>query len=80
MNSVARVVGGLFRLGRWTLAATLAVCVLLSGCAGWNVREEGLHENEMSETVRKARPERKDVDYRSFSDKGRQIERDLHAL
>ena len=33
----------------------------------------------MSKTVRMARPEKNDIQYWSFSNKGRQIERDLNA-
>ncbi len=71
--------GRVFRLGRWRLAAMVLVFGL-SGCAGWNVRDEGFGENDLSQSVRKARPQEKDVDYWSFSNKGRQIERDLHAM
>ena len=57
----------------------MILVVGLSGCAGWNVRDEGFRENDLSQSARKARAEKedKDADYWSFSEKGRQIERDL---
>lgn len=69
----------LLRFGRTCLAAILLLFAL-SGCAGWNVREEGFNDNELSQSVRKARPLKNEADYWSFSEKGRQIERDLNAM
>ena len=71
-------------LGRWRLATVLLV-VGLSGCAGWNLKDEGFRKNnDLSESARKARSNKeekdKDIDYWSFSEKGRQIERDLSPL
>jgi hypothetical protein len=71
--------GNSFRLGRWCLAAAVLI-VGLAGCAGWNVRDEGFAENDLTQSVRKARPKEKNADYWSFSEKGRQIERDLHSM
>ena len=79
MTAILHSCGKVFQLGRWRLAAVVLV-LGLSGCAGWNVRDEGFSENDLSQSVRKARPQEKDVDYWSFSNKGRQIERDLHAM
>jgi hypothetical protein len=57
------------------------------GCAAWKARnqasvaDEGFAENDLSESVRKARPRKKtDSEYSSLSEKGRQIERDLNAM
>jgi hypothetical protein len=60
----------------------LAAAVLafgLSGCAGWNVKDDGFTENDLSQSARKARTPEKDLDYWSITTKGQQIERDLHA-
>lgn len=59
--------------------ALAAIVVSLAGCAGWNVQDEGFRDNDMAQTVRKARSpkEEKKRDYWSFSEKGQQIERDL---
>jgi hypothetical protein len=65
---LALILGGALLLG------------VVSGCAGSNVREEGFSESELSQSVRQARPEKKNVDYWSPSEKGRQIERNLHSL
>jgi hypothetical protein len=52
----------------------------LSGCAGWNLHDEPLTDNELSQSVRKARPQKKSIEYWSFSEKGRQVERDLPPM
>ena len=71
--------GTAFLLGRWCLMAALLVFSLL-GCASWRMHDERFPENDLSQLVRKARPQKKDVEYWSFSEKGRQIERDLPAM
>ena len=74
-----------FWLGRWRLAAVILV-LGLSGCAGWNMKDEGFRKNDLSESARKARSDKedrekdKDINYWSFSEKGRQVERDLSPL
>jgi hypothetical protein len=65
-------------MARWCLIGILAISVV--GCAACKVKDEGFSENDLSESARKVRPPAKDVEYWSFSNKGRQIERDLHAL
>jgi hypothetical protein len=72
------------RLGRWFLIAAMLVGCFV-GCAGWNgkVQEdkpEKTAENELSKSVRKARPQKSDGNYSALTDKGRQIERDFNAL
>jgi hypothetical protein len=79
MMALFRLCGRMLRLRRWRPAAVILLFAL-SGCAGWNVRDEGFAENDLSESVRKARPQKSDIDYWSFSNKGRQIERDLHSM
>lgn len=67
-----------FHVGRLAVAAIILV-VSLAGCAGWNLQDEGFRDNDMAQTVRKARSpkEEKKPNYWSFSEKGQQIERDL---
>jgi hypothetical protein len=72
--------GKLFRIGFWSLAS-VALVVALSGCAKWNLRGQGFHENELSKSAQQARSQnggkKKDIEYSSVTEKGRQIERDL---
>jgi hypothetical protein len=70
----------LMRLGQACLVAA-ALIFGLSGCAGWNLRGDGFPNNELSDSVRKARPKgsTNKIQYGSLSEKGRQIERDLNA-
>jgi hypothetical protein len=74
-----------FRLCWWSLAAAI-LALGLSGCASWKSHEDGLRDNDLSQSARKARsePDKEDkdkkIDYWSFSEKGRQVERDLHAM
>jgi hypothetical protein len=56
------------------------LAALLCGCAGWKVKDEGYVNDDMSETVRRARSSQHRVEVSSPSEKGRQIERDLNAL
>lgn len=83
MTALLDSCGKVFQLGRWPLAAAI-VAIGLSGCASWKPREDGLRDNDLSQSARQARSETnkkgKDIDYWSFSEKGRQVERDLHAL
>ena len=83
MTAFLRSCGTVFWLRRCRLTTTVLV-FCLSGCAGWNVRDEGFRDNDLSQSVRKARPEKasqdKDINYWSFDERGRQIERDLHAM
>jgi hypothetical protein len=55
----------------------LGLVIALSGCTGWNLRGDGFDDDGLSAAARQARSEKKDRDYWSFSEKGRQIERDL---
>jgi hypothetical protein len=68
-----------FWIGAWRLAM-MVLLLGLSGCAGHNVREDRFNENDLSQSVRKARPEESKVEYRGLTEKGRQIERDLNSL
>ena len=79
MTALIHSCGSVLRRGFCRLAAVVLV-VGISGCASWNVPDGGFSESDLSESIRKARPQEKDVEYWSFSNKGRQIERDLHAL
>ncbi len=76
----------LIRSARWLPTAVMVMAVGLSGCTGWTLKDEGFRKNnDLSETARKARSvseekekdKDKDINYWSFSEKGRQIERDL---
>jgi hypothetical protein len=78
--------GKTLRQGRWLLAAAILASGL-SGCAGWPWHEDGFGEDDLSVSARAARAERappanndKNINYWSFSEKGRQIERDLPAM
>ena len=62
-----------------TLTATV-LCVALAGCTrnnNLNVRGDGFEDNSMGETVRQARPQDKNMEVWSFSNKAQQIERDF---
>jgi hypothetical protein len=80
MTILPHCCGKVFRPGwRWLAMALLVVG--FSGCAGWGVHDDGFAENDLSQTARKARPQqKKDLDYWSYSEKGRQIERDLPPM
>jgi hypothetical protein len=83
MTAFCRRFARILQLGRWCLAAVFIFT--LSGCAGWNVRDEAFPNNDLSESARKARSDGKDgtgkaVQYSGLTEKGRQIERDLHAM
>jgi hypothetical protein len=68
-----------FWIGAWCLAM-MVLLLGLSGCAGHNVREDRFSDNDLSQSVRKARPEKSDAEHHSLTEKGRQIERDLNAM
>ncbi len=63
--------------------ALVAFCLV--GCAGWQARDQGFRESDLDKTAQAARSQKADqkaekdkhIDYWSFSEKGRQIERDL---
>jgi hypothetical protein len=63
----------------WVLWRPLALGLLigLSGCTGWNLRGDGFGDDGLSAAARHGRPEKRDGDFWSYSEKGRQIERDL---
>ena len=77
MAPLFRSCRGVFRAGRWWLAVVLALG--LSGCKAWETHDEGLRDNGLSQTARKARPDKKekDMDYMGLSEESRQVERDL---
>ncbi len=88
MMHILQISGTLIRPAHWMPAMMLWMAIGLSGCAGWNMQDEGFRKNnDLSDTARQARsaddPKEKDkdkdkkVNYWSFSEKGRQIERDL---
>jgi len=63
------------------LAATV-LCATIAGCTqtkNLNLRGDGFEDNSMGETVRQARPTDKNMEYWSFSNKAREIERDFGA-
>jgi len=75
------LVVSLFRVYRpFTAFLAALLLVELGGCAGWKVRDEGFPPNELSETVRQARPAKHDVQCSGLTEKGREIERNLNAL
>jgi hypothetical protein len=61
----------------------LVVALGLSGCKEWGTHEDGLRDNDLSKTARQARAEKKDPEKDAqcwgWSDKSRQIERDLNG-
>ncbi len=71
--------GAALRRFRWCLAVMVLVGSL-AGCGRWKMRDEGFGDDELSRSIRKARPQKADGEYSSLSEKGRQIERDLNAL
>ena len=84
MTAFLRCCSRTLRAGRWRLAIAL-LTLGLSGCASWKPHEDGFRDNDLSQSARKARSESdrskdKDVDYGSLSEKGRQVERDLHSI
>ncbi|MCE5268804.1 MAG: hypothetical protein LLG00_13065 [Planctomycetaceae bacterium] len=68
-------------LGRWCFALLLTVG--LFGCKTWGNHDDSLRDNGLSSAARKARPEKKNEEkngeYWGWSDKSRQIERDLNG-
>ena len=82
MNACLHLLGRLFRHARWCLTAILLVA--LTGCAGWNTKEDRFHENDLSNTAQTARAQKadkdKDANCLGLTEKGRQIERDLNAM
>ncbi len=60
-------------------AVIAAVLLSVAGCRNFETHEPTFRDNEMAETVRKARPAKKEkeIDYLSFDERGRQIERNL---
>lgn len=70
-----------FQFGRLCLAAVVLIGGL-SGCASWNLQDEGFRNSELSKSVRKARSpkDEKKIEYWSFSKKGQEIERNLGPL
>jgi len=78
MTVLLRSCGKVFRSGLCSLAVVVLV-LEISGCETWNLRGNGFNESDLSESARQSRPEKGDVDYWSWSNKARQIERDLHS-
>ena len=78
MIGILNVCGRAVRLGCLCLAAGVLV-LGLSGCASWKAHDEKFTENDLSQSVRKARPQNNDADCWGLTEKGRQIERDLNA-
>jgi hypothetical protein len=74
----------LLRCWIWRLHACWpAVCLLVltfSGCAGWQGHDDAFPDNDLSQTLRKARPANQTIDYGGLSGRGRQIERDLPPM
>jgi hypothetical protein len=61
----------------------LAVCLLVlafSGCTGWRAHNDAFPDNDLSQTLRKARPANQAIEYGGLSERGRQIERDLPPM
>ena len=68
---------GMSRLGQCFCALAAVACLLLSGCASWNLRGESYPEGEMSQMVQQLRPPDGEGDSFAFSNKARQIDRNL---
>ena len=83
MTTLLRIANRMLRPLPLYVFMALLTCGL-SSCAAWRVRDEGLRENELSKTAQRARSDKADasadIDYWSFSKKGRQVERDLSPL
>lgn len=81
MTSFLRSVGTLFQSGRWAPALALGLLMGLligiCGCQTWNLRGDGFDDDELATTARESCPADKDVEYWSYSEKARQIERNL---
>ncbi len=77
MTSFLHSVGKLFLSGHWWLAVTLVLALGISGCKSWDMRGEGFADDDMASSARDARPEKRDIEYWGYSEKARQIERNL---
>jgi len=64
------------RFRPWSLAA-LVMCAAMSGCCSWNLRGEGQATD--ANTCRQYRAPDKDVSIWGFSNKARDIEKNLGA-
>ena len=63
--------------GRWCCLALLAVCLGVSGCTNLNLRGEGFPDNDLSDLAGQIRRGDQDVHSDAFSNKARQIDRNL---
>ncbi len=79
MTSFLHSVGKLFRSGHWWLAVTLVLALGISGCKNLGMRGEGFSDDDMASSARDVPPEKHDVEYWSYSEKARQIERNLQG-
>lgn len=61
----------------WLLATAASILVVVSGCAGMNLRGEPFPEEPMSEMVQRLRKVDGQAKSFAFSNKARQIDRDL---
>jgi len=65
------------RFGRWCCLAVLAVGLGVSGCTHLNLRGEGFADNDLSNLAGQIRRGNQDVPSDAFSNKARQIDRNL---
>ena len=66
-----------FRIGRWCCCAALVACLGLSGCANLNLRGEGFADDGLSGLSRRLGPTERRQEPFVFSNKARQIDRNL---
>ena len=64
-------------LGRWCCLALLAACLGTSGCANLNLRGEYFPDNDLANLARQMRQVDELGPSDAFSNKARQIDRDL---
>jgi hypothetical protein len=62
-------------IGRWCWG--LVLLLALPGCAAWNVRGEGFRDKDSAQTFQKLRPAEPGGEAFGFSNKAKQIEREL---
>ena len=73
--------GRRLRLACFSGIAAIFLCAGMTGCAKekWNLMGEGFHNDETTETVRKARGSERSTNFGGLSKKSQDIERDLGA-
>lgn len=65
------------QLGRWSRLALVVACLGITGCCDWNLRGDHFAEDDLSTLPQQFRPVDPDGEPFTFSNKARQIERNL---